>query len=860
MKTRLRTLASWAVIISTCLAFMTVSAESLAHRQYDTSCDPGTLEEVREMLKNERPEARVVAYRMLLKVGTAEDRNHIVSLLDKEIDALAEIEDWRELGGDFQPQEMISMLCGDALPESFGPACELLNHRDKRIVGEAVNTLIHAYPSEVGPALDETRLDHLAKALLNAIGDRPKEQGGTLPITLRHEVAVWLHHQYNLLHMGWNHRRIDVTVFGLNPDDEQKEKIVASVVSWFQERAEMQRQGELAPDQRRPHDAGIALTGRVLDKPDGRPVKGVTVTLQARSDQSKRQTVTSEDGVYVFEAVPSIGTAHVVQVGEHGPGIWTEDTYLHVPTPDKRIGMTKIDVDDLYNEHPCTVKGVVTDAETGKGIPGYYVGVSTSNRGSTSFVTDENGAYRIHTVSQEVTVECDGDMVRYYGPVGEAEQDNKPLGIRTVKLKPGQTIEGIDFKLQPAPAYSMRLVMPNGKPAVGVPVHVSKMYSMLEPILQEGHFRSFGSIGNWDILVTDQDGWIRGHLRSLHGAEQRASIEITVMARTKDLQYGFTQRIKTTTDDPPPTELRLEMVRCGTAEFRVVDPDEKVIRDATIGATPVYQGHNYGGSMIEQTRLRFVPLEDGRFRASGLIPGWEYELRASAEGYRALRGPRINIDPGEHKVADDVQLDWWGPKAVPGLIEKLRSPEPRDRESACRLLSALGPDAAEAVAELTKVLELDPKNTVRYNAATALGDIGHAALPAVPKLMHALEHDGSGVDREAAIALGKINSPKALPLLIRMKNHDDRDTRNAVIHALAANGSPEAIAELLESLQDNEVDPKTKVVVIKQFQELAVPGALPVLRTLTDHQTRILRETAEEAIRVITHKTRNRVG
>lgn len=71
------------------------------------------------------------------------------------------------------------------------------------------------------------------------------------------------------------------------------------------------------------------------------------------------------------------------------------------------------------------------------------------------------------------------------------------------------------------------------------------------------------------------------------------------------------------------------------------------------------------------------------------------------------------------------------------LIARLRSANVDDRLAAARTLGELGPGAAKAVPELTRLLSNDD-SLLQERAIDALGAIGAASLPAVPRLLELL--------------------------------------------------------------------------------------------------------------------------
>lgn len=112
---------------------------------------------------------------------------------------------------------------------------------------------------------------------------------------------------------------------------------------------------------------------------------------------------------------------------------------------------------------------------------------------------------------------------------------------------------------------------------------------------------------------------------------------------------------------------------------------------------------------------------------------------------------------------------------VSELLAKLKCNVGNDRLDASReLRQVIGPADADAVSELAEVLRDDYRWTnydsweVRQNVLIALGQIGPAAVPAVPLVKEALGHALPEVRGAAAEALAKINLVEAVAMWIAM--------------------------------------------------------------------------------------------
>jgi HEAT repeat protein len=100
----------------------------------------------------------------------------------------------------------------------------------------------------------------------------------------------------------------------------------------------------------------------------------------------------------------------------------------------------------------------------------------------------------------------------------------------------------------------------------------------------------------------------------------------------------------------------------------------------------------------------------------------------------------------------------------------LKDPDESVRSDALHAILQVGPQPASEVTGLIDSLQ-DEVEVVRFHAAAALGDLGGAARPALPALIHgALWDENPAVRVEAAVALWKIDrnkGPLVIPALIK---------------------------------------------------------------------------------------------
>jgi len=166
-------------------------------------------------------------------------------------------------------------------------------------------------------------------------------------------------------------------------------------------------------------------------------------------------------------------------------------------------------------------------------------------------------------------------------------------------------------------------------------------------------------------------------------------------------------------------------------------------------------------------------------------------------------------------------------RVVPALYQALNDPSANVREAAALALARDGklvrvPDAdlsqeagyplvrsgPENLTLLVDPLE-DPDARIRQGAAKILAQLGPAAKPAVPELLHALQDPAAGVQEAAQDALKRIG-PDAVPALVEALAAPNADVRESAAWALGMMG-PAARAAVASLRERSANDPSPRV-------------------------------------------------
>jgi HEAT repeat protein len=174
-------------------------------------------------------------------------------------------------------------------------------------------------------------------------------------------------------------------------------------------------------------------------------------------------------------------------------------------------------------------------------------------------------------------------------------------------------------------------------------------------------------------------------------------------------------------------------------------------------------------------------------------------------------------------------------EAVPVLASLLSSRDENTASSAASALGDMKTAALPALQDLINCLETHPQNKTRENAAQAIGEIGPKASSAVPALMKAAQNDKwPSVRKAAATALGEMGpaAHEAIPMLREALKSPDGWMRLAARNALfrVEPGKGEEVAEIADK---HAVEEKGNLFEDLSQLSATLPGRLPEVYELT---------------------------
>ncbi len=182
-----------------------------------------------------------------------------------------------------------------------------------------------------------------------------------------------------------------------------------------------------------------------------------------------------------------------------------------------------------------------------------------------------------------------------------------------------------------------------------------------------------------------------------------------------------------------------------------------------------------------------------------------------------------------------------GPKALPAILETLRSPDPPLQREAVTLAARLGAHA-QLIAALPS---LSP--AMQVVAITALSEAGAAS--ALPSFRDAAASKDDALRVAAIRALGRNGGPQEVTLLAAIAAQSESDVRDEARSALARLRGAPAEAAILKGIPAAE--PKLKVELIRAAGERGAQSATPEILAAARSADRDVRREAYRALREI---------
>jgi HEAT repeat protein len=177
-------------------------------------------------------------------------------------------------------------------------------------------------------------------------------------------------------------------------------------------------------------------------------------------------------------------------------------------------------------------------------------------------------------------------------------------------------------------------------------------------------------------------------------------------------------------------------------------------------------------------------------------------------------------------------------EAAPVLASLLNSSDEDTSSSAASALGDMKTAALPALPDLARCLETHPKNKTRENAAEAIGEIGPRASAAVPALMKAAQNDKWPSVRTAALtALGEMGpaADEAIPMLTEALKSPDGFVRIAARNSLFRI-EPDKKQEVSDIEDQNVVEEKGSLFENLSQLSATLPGRFPEVYELSIYE------------------------
>jgi len=482
------------------------------------------------------------------------------------------------------------------------------------------------------------------------------------------------------------------------------------------------------------------ITGRVLDRPGGKPVEGAEVLL--RSYPWTQMARTDRTGNYAFTAAP-YHEPYELTVVKQPQGVWVEGIFI-------RVGDADVRADDLFLVRPQSIAGTVRDTE-GRPVAGIEINVGSARSSSPSAgapalnfdasraYTDDRGQYRLYVVPRTVEVYCFGTVDRY------ALVDQP----KEVTVAAGKEMAGVDFTVKSAPPFHGQVVLPDGQ---------SARRAELDVVLLdvEGKARAGGDgmvgDGTRDFhLQADDEGRFTGYLLGPWGLACRGKVTLKLMVRSSDRSMSAIAKAETMADAAP-FQVKVTLAPAATIIYRIVSKEGKAIENAEVFVTDARWLHFSHARSSPVTRLG-----DGRYRAGGLLPSTGYFVSVIARGYRTYDTDHEPLALGQGESRDvPLVLQPWSKGDIPNLLKQL-SDDPRvEVAEGERGLCELGAEARSAEPEVLKLLAAEGSTHLRLVTIRVLGSIGSPS--SVAALEPFLTHSDPEIRQAAADSIARIRA------------------------------------------------------------------------------------------------------
>jgi RNA polymerase sigma factor (sigma-70 family) len=407
--------------------------------------------------------------------------------------------------------------------------------------------------------------------------------------------------------------------------------------------------------------ASRPVRGVVRDKETGKPLAGVSVEHYHGQGPS---ALTDKEGRY--ELLGLAKTREYALNVKPADGLHFQRRIRFEDTPG--LGALTGDIELVRG---LTVRGRVTDKETGKSIAGarvhyYPLGGNTyvdkllpgswDPRAQT--VTGADGSYTITAVPGPGAIGVTAPRWSGYMPAAVSLKERKDFfkarllyddhehylrwyaaggsyGAKSldahnaiVLLEPNEKDEGLtrDVALERPQERKGRIVGPDDRPLAGTTVY--------------GHTWGRG-LTRGGVETLKEDEFI---VRSINPKENRP-----LVFYHKDKNLGFF--LKDLRDNPA-DPLVIKLQPCGSISGRVLDPDGVPLA----GMSVYVEGRYHGTSGVSHSAKLD---QDGRFRVDGVVPGQEFEVWMSSK--RGASFPRlfvrVVVESGKHKDMGELKAE-----------------------------------------------------------------------------------------------------------------------------------------------------------------------------------------------------------